>query len=1620
MKTFTLTTALAIITNLTFAQLPDQDYILDFIDPSITRSASGDINNDGIIDYVGGYYQIHWFEGNGTYEFGTIHNTGAKLNEYLTDLKVVDIDHDGWKDIWYQKGTVPFEMGWLKNPGATDQEWTTYSVAGSYRVCLGIFDMNGDGNEDFVFEDGAYLLGYRELGDGNFSVYHAIPDSWSWVESFSAEDLDGDNDVDLAVYCYDSGVKYWRNNSNGTFTSTNLKNSESSYDVYSGDVNGDNHPDILYNNGSFYVSTFDTITHTFSPGVYNGNMDDFDFRKFLNIDLDLDGDKDFVIVNDNYFAGESTYEISWLESDGSFLNLNVENFESIIAGLPYYNSCMSFNDMNNDGTFDFIQCESGDYGTTAIVSPNIGGFFGAYDSSFLEVSPEVADLIVYDVDGDPDNDLLLAFNNGLLSWFEFNHLVDSFTIMHNINYTGSRPTPENIKKKDIDSDGDFDIISSFSYNGALARTFYHLDLGDGNFETHTLCDTAFSNVWLIDGDEDGDFDLAGLKAGDLNRLLYFTNTGNPDHLFSYTTELTAYGYYNSFVQLDIDDDGDDDLVGIRNDANGIKKIINLDGGLLFEDISNLFVSACDDVKTLFTSDFDNDGDKDFAYVCGDGTMHMALDNGTGYTDSAIGTFDPATLSDGSHTAMFDMNMDGLEDFVFNKTSGGSGFKLATGPGTFQEDYDLFSTDYGRFANVDPGTLPDFVGISSNGLYIQYNILMLPPSFEVTPPTQTYISEGAQEDSIIITFNTIPQEPLEINVLPYGILNAGAGESIGYTFIVDADSTALEPKVIHLSTNEDAIAEDITIGGVTITADEVSWGAFASLLDEHYDFTITDNDLAIFTTNDALEINEGIWSDTVFAHLNVIPQNDVLIQAIADPNYISAFGNDMTETYTIPSGIVGIAPFKMTLLYPEDATYFGDITSSLTIELLSDDAAIDAFTSELLPVTLIENDVVDVQVVFGTTELSEGIESTTMTVSLTSAPTQDVTITYTPDIYLDLGLGTGVPVSITFSGGDVIPSAQTLTVTAVDNFFAEGTHDAMIIESIVSDDIYYAEITPASYIFSISDNDLPQGITVTLPPAATYMEGTTDILMSMSLWTNPNALVTIIGHPDANIDLGLGAGIDNSISFDPLDDATIPRIFNITAVNNTIIGPEITLANISFEIITTDPVLDDEIIEPAEISIQDEDMLQGIQIAAPPAIAYTEGTADLTMSLMLNVEPNSAVTINCIPDAQLDFGAGAGVAVSVLLNDLDATLPHEFSIDIVDDEIIEGFHEGNITFEIITDDPVLTGVTIDPLVISIDDNDFPQSVIISVDGFTHTEGEAGIPFSVALESVPDLDADILLSPSEDIDLGAGFGAIVNLHFENDETAMTPIILTIAVKDNFIVDGDHIGSILAELITDDPFLSDYLIPDITINILDNDAEQGVNITTPGTTFYAEGTTGLSVSLSLFTIPNDIVTISATYDDTQIDLGLIESLTFATEATAMEMQYFNVDIIDDAIVEGDHYALINYIITTDDPQFDGYTIPFTMINISDNDVESGISNATTDNLPTVVVTSGQFQINMPDSYNGKDFAITSINGQIVSKGIIDGNLLHGDLSRMSAGRYMIAIVDGEKMLSIPVILN
>ena len=157
MKTFTLTTALAIITNLTFAQLPDQDYILDFIDPSITRSASGDINNDGIIDYVGGYYQIHWFEGNGTYEFGTIHNTGAKLNEYLTDLKVVDIAHDGWKDIWYQKGTVPFEMGWLKNPGATDQEWTTFSVAGSYRVCLGIFDMNGDGNEDFVFEDGAYL-----------------------------------------------------------------------------------------------------------------------------------------------------------------------------------------------------------------------------------------------------------------------------------------------------------------------------------------------------------------------------------------------------------------------------------------------------------------------------------------------------------------------------------------------------------------------------------------------------------------------------------------------------------------------------------------------------------------------------------------------------------------------------------------------------------------------------------------------------------------------------------------------------------------------------------------------------------------------------------------------------------------------------------------------------------------------------------------------------------------------------------------------------------------------------------------------------------------------------------------------------------------------------------------------------------------------------------------------------------------------------------------------------------------------------------------------------------------------------------------------------------------------
>jgi hypothetical protein len=109
-------------------------------------------------------------------------------------------------------------------------------------------------------------------------------------------------------------------------------------------------------------------------------------------------------------------------------------------------------------------------------------------------------------------------------------------------------------------------------------------------------------------------------------------------------------------------------------------------------------------------------------------------------------------------------------------------------------------------------------------------------------------------------------------------------------------------------------------------------------------------------------------------------------------------------------------------------------------------------------------------------VTEGGVTDTYTVVLNTAPTANVTITINPGTQV-----TVAPATLTFTSANW-NTAQTVTVTAVDDAVVEGPHSGTITHTSASTDAAYNAIAIGSVTASITDND-------GTPPPSTGEEGT---------------------------------------------------------------------------------------------------------------------------------------------------------------------------------------------------------------------------------------------------------------------------------------------------------------------------------------------------------------------------------------------------------------------------------------------------------------------------------------------------------------------------------------------------
>ena len=242
------------------------------------------------------------------------------------------------------------------------------------------------------------------------------------------------------------------------------------------------------------------------------------------------------------------------------------------------------------------------------ISTNVSAQFGPQQVVSTETHG-YPDLITADLDGDSDQDILIA-GEFEIAWFEN---TDGLGL-----YGGKQLIAETflefantVSAADLDGDGDLDVLSCFSGEWpGISKIVWNENLdGQGNFGPQRIInDNIISGVIVIgaDIDNDSDIDVVTIESG---MLAWYKNLDGTGNFGSQITISSVLDYPVHAVIADIDNDGDVDIITNEYDGNKIVWFENLNGLGAFSDV---IIISSDVIRPIrvFCSDIDIDGDLD--------------------------------------------------------------------------------------------------------------------------------------------------------------------------------------------------------------------------------------------------------------------------------------------------------------------------------------------------------------------------------------------------------------------------------------------------------------------------------------------------------------------------------------------------------------------------------------------------------------------------------------------------------------------------------------------------------------------------------------------------------------------------------------------------------------------------------------------------------------------------------------------------------------------------------------------------------------------------------------------------------------------------------------------------
>ncbi len=458
---------------------------------------------------------------------------------------------------------------------------------------------------------------------------------------------------------------------------------------------------------------------------------------------------------------------------------------------------------------------------------------------------------------------------------------------------------------------------------------------------------------------------------------------------------------------------------------------------------------------------------------------------------------------------------------------------------------------------------------------------------------TDVAEGGSSDSYTIELESQPTANVTITVDPDGQtdLGAGPGVAIQLTFTAGNWNT---PQTVTVTAVDDAVAEGPHSSIIVHTVGSVD-SNYNGISVPNVVVGVTDNDrpgVTITEIGGSTNLSEtGPTSDTYTIVLDSPPTATVSITATPDAQ--SSLGSGAGQpTIVVFEPINWNVPRTLVVTAIDDMLIEGPHTSTIVHNSVSADSNYDGIVIMDVVANITDNDTLGVLLTQsgGSTDVSEqGPTTDTYDLVLESLPDADVIITVDPDNQVDVGAGAGVAIDLTFTVGNwYMP--QTVTVTAVDDSVAEGTHVSIIQHSVTSVDPIYQGAMVSNVTVNILDNDLA-GVMIAQSSGYTRVsEGSTVAdLYTIVLTSQPLGNVMIRVDPDSQTSVGAGPGNPIQLVFTPANWNT-PQTVAVQAVDDAIVEG-IHISTISHSSISTDPAYNGIEIANLAVEIVDNDVGQ---------------------------------------------------------------------------------------------------------------------------------------------------------------------------------------------------------------------------------------------------------------------------------------------------------------------------------------------------------------------------------------------------------------------------------------------